>query len=244
MSDRRLIDLTGKRFGRWTALAYVGGGGRTWSCVCDCGTCAVVHGQTLRNGHSRSCGCAVLIDLTGKRFGRWKVLDYAGDKKWHCRCDCGTRRIVRGAELRDGGSRSCGCLARECATKHGHARRGQVSKEYRAWAAMKTRCNNPRTTGFANYGGRGLGVCEQYHEFVPWLADIGPAPSPSHTQDRTNNDLGYLVGNIGWADRKQQRLNQRPRRNRKLRIKLGDPKILAALEQLNKSLARAAGRSS
>jgi hypothetical protein len=55
-----LIDLAGKRFGRWRVIAdlgYLGGRGqRYWLCRCDCGTERPVQGQTLREGRSRSCG--------------------------------------------------------------------------------------------------------------------------------------------------------------------------------------------
>jgi hypothetical protein len=51
-----------------------------------------------------------LINLIGKRFGRWRVVGYAGGGKWFCTCNCDTRRAVVGQSLRQGGSRSCGCL--------------------------------------------------------------------------------------------------------------------------------------
>lgn len=57
-------------------------------------------------------------DMTGRRFGRWTVLgDFVttpkGERKWRCRCDCGTERYVLESSLKYGGSKSCGCLRRE-----------------------------------------------------------------------------------------------------------------------------------
>jgi len=62
-----------------------------------------------------------LIDLTGRRYGRWTVLGIYGivdnltwkDRLWKCRCDCGTEGLVRGNALRQGTSKSCGCLKDE-----------------------------------------------------------------------------------------------------------------------------------
>jgi hypothetical protein len=78
--------------------------------------------QTLDAGHYKSpkapparASAMKRIDLTGKRFGRWTVRAYAGDRKWSCLCDCGARGMVDGNELRRGKSKSCGCLARELA---------------------------------------------------------------------------------------------------------------------------------
>jgi hypothetical protein len=101
------IDLTGKRFGRWTVTAYAGD--EKWFCVCDCTTHAIVAGGELRRGKTRSCGCVPRNNLTGKRFGRWVVTAYAGRSRWACICDCGTRAIVNGYDLRRGKTKSCGC---------------------------------------------------------------------------------------------------------------------------------------
>lgn len=53
------------------------------------------------------------IDLTGKRFGRWIVIEPANchPKRihWLCRCDCGETRLIMDSNLRCGSSKSCGC---------------------------------------------------------------------------------------------------------------------------------------
>lgn len=129
-----LIDLTGQRFGRLTVLErdydYVKEHNLKtksiyWKCQCDCGTIKSISGERLRKGETVSCGCynrtKRLIDLTGKRFGRWTVIEV--DKKasksqicWKCRCDCGTIKSVMGQQLRNGTSKSCGCYNREQAS--------------------------------------------------------------------------------------------------------------------------------
>lgn len=118
----KLIDITGQRFGRWTALKHILGQ-RKWLCQCDCGNQKEVNTQNLQKGKTTSCGCynretasSRGHDLTGMRCGHWTVL--ARDTKserggrhwhWHCRCVCGKEKSVSGSNLKSGGSTNCGC---------------------------------------------------------------------------------------------------------------------------------------
>lgn len=57
-------------------------------------------------------------DITGKRYGRLTVLEFAdydqhGTAMWRVRCDCGTEFVTRGTHLRQGMTRSCGCIRNE-----------------------------------------------------------------------------------------------------------------------------------
>jgi hypothetical protein len=105
---------------------------------------------------------------------------------------------------------------------------------------MMQRCNSPNHPAYADYGGRGIRVCERWHSFVNFLVDMGEPP-PGLSIDRINNDGDYEPGNCRWATRSEQMRNRRPRKKSKLRIKLNDQKILAGLKQLNESMARARG---
>ena len=68
-----------------------------------------------------------ILDLTGQRFGRLTVLSLypergaGGEKLWVCLCDCGKEKVARGAAMRYGNTRSCGCLQVE-GRKKAHAR--------------------------------------------------------------------------------------------------------------------------
>lgn len=182
----------------------------------------------------------VLRDLAGKQFGHWTVLArqperYLGHTRWLCRCVCGIERVVFGGALRRGASKSCGGCGR---LKHGHCRNGRSTRVYEVWRAMLQRCYNPNHRAYANYGARGITVCERWHTFVNFLVDMGEPP-PGLSIDRINNDGNYEPGNCRWATCSEQMRNRRPS---KLRIKLGDPKIFVGLKQLIETLARAGAR--
>lgn len=86
------------------------------------------------------------------------------------------------------------------------------SAEYRIWRHIRTRCDNPNSQAFADYGGRGIKVCDRWHDFANFFADMGPRPSASHSIDRIDNSLGYQPGNCRWATCKEQQRNRRDNR--------------------------------
>lgn len=170
-------------------------------------------------------------DLTGQRFGRLLVVEYAGTTGnafrtlWRCRCDCGATPVVLANSLATRRTRSCGCLQPEIVTarnfRHGLAKKGQWCVEYRPWAAMIQRCYNPDCKGFKYYGGRGITVCPEWrNSFAAFIRDMGSRPSGS-SLDRINNDGNYSCGrcpvcrkngwppNCRWADRTTQSRNSR-----------------------------------
>lgn len=125
----KIIDLTGKKFGKLTVLKRVpnkNGNAARWLCQCDCGNQTEVDGVKLRRYDTLSCGCLVkksLIkfnkskfnDLKGERFGKLTVLERVENigiqTAWLCQCDCGNQTIVMSSNLRkENGTRSCGCL--------------------------------------------------------------------------------------------------------------------------------------
>ena len=65
--------------------------------------------------------------------------------------------------------------------KHGHCVNGQTSSEYHSWDAMIQRCENPNTTHYHYYGGRGITVSAEFHDFQVWYDHIGPRPGPDYT---------------------------------------------------------------
>lgn len=161
-------------------------------------------------------------DLSGRTFARLLVLGRVrnGSKwLWLCRCECGNETHASAYQLRDGRSKSCGCLKRDRLTKHGHARDGATTRVYRTWQGMLARCSNPNEVKWERYGGRGIVVCARWREFANFLADMGERP-PDTTLDRINNDRHYSCGhcdeckanawaaNCRWATRHEQNRNK------------------------------------
>ena len=162
-------------------------------------------------------------DISGQRFGRLLVVSFVDTVKqskgraarWKCVCDCGGETVVFGSLLRNGNTRSCGCLVLETiinrSRRHGMAKRGPRSAEYVAWNNMKQRCGNPNSSHFNRYGGRGIRVCDRWiigengkNGFECFLLDMGEKPSAAHSIDRINRDGNYEPANCRWADQKTQ----------------------------------------
>ena len=155
------------------------------------------------------------IDLTGKKFGRLTVLSLAGKDKnnlllWECICECGNPVITRGQDLRRGVSKSCGCLKLEQldarSRKHGMA----GTRPYRIWKGMKTRCLNPRVKSYADYGGRGITVCENWKEsFDAFWRDMKTGYADNLEIDRIDHEGSYSPNNCRWVSKKEQNRNTR-----------------------------------
>lgn len=81
--------------------------------------------------------------------------------------------------------------------------------EYLIWATMLARCQRKTAHDFDRYGGRGIRVCERWHDFSDFLADVGLRPSKNHSLDRINNDGNYEPSNVRWATLQEQANNKR-----------------------------------
>lgn len=144
----------------------------------------------------------------GDTYGRYTVLGVFSDGGRHlfarAQCSCGVPpRYVRIDTLRNGTSQSCGCLHVERVTKHGAW--GQPL--FGVWSGMMARCTKPTNKRFARYGGRGITVCERWHDPNNFIADMLDGYAPGLTIDRKDNDGHYEPSNCRWSTAKQQTRN-------------------------------------
>jgi hypothetical protein len=156
---------------------------------------------------------------SGERYGRLLVEERAGSinrhAAWQCLCDCGKRVVVYGSFLKSGKTKSCGCWRQDMPglmnTRHGQAKKGQRTRVYRAWLAMRTRCLDPKAVNFARYGGAGVTVSDEWAaSFDAFYRDMGDPPTEQHTIERLDNALGYSAANCTWATHAEQAVNKRP----------------------------------
>ena len=120
----KLIDLTGKQFGKLTVLYRDRSKRRVmWVCQCECGRKKSIRADALISGKTKSCGMCN-NDLTGQKFGRLTVLykngtDKSGHLIWHCKCDCDNEVDVLATNLIQQYTQSCGCIHSEICSKRG-----------------------------------------------------------------------------------------------------------------------------
>lgn len=151
----------------------------------------------------------------GTRFGRLVVLGPAphrgSNRASLCICDCGKTTAAVNSQLVLNRTTSCGCSRiGKCGRKptHGHHPHRRPSPEWSTWKSMRERCSKPTHKSWADYGGRGIAVCDRWLSFENFLADMGPRP-PRTTLDRIDGAKGYEPSNCRWATHPQQQQNRR-----------------------------------
>ena len=168
----KMIDLTGKVFGRLTVLEPTDqrrGSAVVWKCKCICGNEVYVARHNLLQATTLSCGCLKsenitkinkesTKDITGKKYGRLTAIEPTEKRFreyviWKCKCSCGKEALVSLRNLTNGTTLSCGCLASELASKKSAERFADFRENnYIAGTRLdtitNTKLNKNNTTGY------------------------------------------------------------------------------------------------
>lgn len=171
-------------------------------------------------------------DLTGKQFGRWKVLKFSHKNSkrmsyWQCKCKCGTIKNVLGTNLTSGKTLSCGCYAREQNSKNHQLMKNHNRQIlYSKWQNMIRRCYDTNNQMYQRYGARGIRVCDEwltsFEKYFEWANKTGFKKGLSI--DRIDVNGNYEPLNCRWATNFEQANNKE---NTKKIFYMGKEKTMA-----------------
>lgn len=159
--------------------------------------------------------------MIGNKYGKLTVVSIEKQNKktlLKCKCDCGNEIIRPTYLIATNQIKSCGCLKGDAIRRYNDSGKHSRSRLedgrslhplYGTWFQMIARCENPNSKHYDRYGGRGIKVCEEWHDFwkfAEWSNSVGGRPQ-GYTLDRINNDGNYEPSNCRWADWRTQKTN-------------------------------------
>jgi hypothetical protein len=152
---------------------------------------------------------SIAKDITGHKYGRFTVIARHGRDKynrttWECLCDCGKTKIHVASHITSGQIKSCGCANFGARKTHGMSR----TRIFNLWQHMWQRCTNPKQINYADYGGRGIKVCDRWKSFDAFMIDMPPREG-NKSLDRIDNNGDYTPTNCKWSTQKEQCRNKR-----------------------------------
>lgn len=149
-------------------------------------------------------------NIIGKKYRKLTVLSmFVKSKRRYCvcKCDCGKETICLAYSLKTGHTSSCGCLLEQFRNKNNKVYK---TKNYRTWKNIIDRCYNTKNKRYKNYGGRGIGVCEEwlkdFNLFDKWAKET--LTDEFLTIDRVDINGNYCPENCRWATLKEQSRNK------------------------------------
>lgn len=156
-----------------------------------------------------------LENLKGKKFNKLQVIERVikeNNKQtyWKCICECGNTTIVTSAHLKNGHTKSCGCLQKEVVKNMMTTHNLTHTKLFKVWRGMKDRTLNKNDKHYKNYGNRGIKICNEWLEdfkcFYDWALNNGY--KEGLTIDRINVNGNYEPNNCRWITWKEQQNNR------------------------------------
>lgn len=157
------------------------------------------------------------IDLTGEVFGRLTVLgvdsrDGRGKILWKCRCECGNEINAYSYNLKGDHTKSCGCYKEQVLAEVSVTHGMYGTPQYKSYVCAKDRTTNPNNPAWANYGGRGIEMCDEWKVgFEAFWEDMGSSYKEGLSIEREDTDGNYCPENCKWATESQQNHNRRKR---------------------------------
>lgn len=218
MGSKKIIP-TGTRFGHLKVIKEVKSTRRRFLCKCDCGNEKEIALICLTTGKTVTCGCRKWVktrenydEYLNKKYGRLTIIEIIPRTEQYafqmvkCRCDCGNIKTVKLTYLKNGDTKSCGCLIREMNWIDGR----KHERLHSVWNGMISRCKYEKLPAYERYGGRGISVCEEwkdYLNFKEWALNNGY--KDDLTLDRRDNNGDYEPSNCRWVDLHTQANNTR-----------------------------------
>jgi hypothetical protein len=194
--------------------------------------------------------------MIGKVFGHLMVMNRLTNLKSGsvnlrarvvCDCTCGSRIIVPTyyfTRKHYPPKQNCGprCTGRTPNPTPQVLKEKSLYPEYRIYNGMVFRCTDPQAVGYKDY--KDLGIQEEWldptYGFQRFFAYLGKMPTPKHTLDRMNNEIGYMIGNVRWATLQEQHANRRtPQEKAAYRARMASYKAAAKEQAAAKAIARA-----
>jgi hypothetical protein len=169
------------------------------------------------------------LHIANQVFGRLTAVRRVGSDKqknalWLCACECGRTAKVIATHLRNGNTKSCGCLVKDLGTKraqdgilsnlqHGHSKGGK-SPTYTSWQNALARCTNPNRKDFKWYGGKGVRMCKRWLSFSNFYHDMHRKPDGA-VLGRKSDTGDYCPKNCRWESHSEDLRTRYAKRKRK-----------------------------
>ena len=153
-----------------------------------------------------------LIDITGKKYNMLTVISFYDiqDKKsrWLCECDCGNKKVLFAKDIKNGNTKSCGCLLHQ--KKYDDKTEMKIKRLQRIYYNMKQRCYDKNNPLFKYYGKRNIKIYNEWikdiNKFFEWALNNGY--NDNLTIERIDVNRNYEPNNCKWITKTQQGYNK------------------------------------